>query len=142
MRTQNTFHHLTADFIGAIISNLPKNISSDKMQTWIQNPKTLQRELMKFLAASVTIIDITDPNELRKVGEEIKFKIVKYGDEAFHSQTAKFISSVTQNIPIISNDKMEFWIKNELTLKRELRKALISDFIMIHKDDAASRKQN
>lgn len=140
MKTQNTFHHLTANFIGAIILNLPQNISSDKMQTWIQNPKTLQRELMKFLATSVTIIDITDPNELRRVGEEIKFKIVKYGDEPFHRQTAKFISAVTQNIPIISNDKMEFWIKNELTLKRELRKALISDFIMIHRDDVAARK--
>ncbi len=105
---QNTFHPLTATFIGGVIQTLPSNISTEHMQLWIDHPKDLQIVLKNMLESRMTIIDDHD----KTCEGRLAFRITKYGDETFHRQTAKFIAVVVQNIPEISNDRMEFWSKH------------------------------
>lgn len=135
MKSQNTFHPLTAIFISAVIKKLPFNISSDKMQTWIQNPKTLQRELEKALTPSLLEIDADDIGEQR-----INITVVKDGESPFHPQTAKFISCIAQNMPEVCNDRMETLIKYPNTLEKALRKALVVDIVVVHTADVAARR--
>ncbi len=133
---QNTFHPLTASLISAVIYTLPSNISSDHMQTWIENPMTLRKALKETLDSDFIVMDPTD----KVTGGKLQMRIIKIGDSTFHKQTAKFISAIIQNIPEIRNDKMELWINNMNTLHQELRKMFTSNFILIHPDDVKARK--
>ncbi|MBP6879511.1 MAG: hypothetical protein KBF62_00385 [Candidatus Pacebacteria bacterium] len=122
---QKTFHPLTATFISAVVQTLPTDISTEHMQLWIEHPKDLQIVLKTMLESSFTVIDNDD--ELYK--GRLSFKITKIGDETFHQQTAKFIAVVVQSIPMISNDRMEFWSSHLNTLQRELRKTLLKNLV-------------
>lgn len=64
---QNTLHKQTGRFIGAIATNLPK-ISTDVMQSWIENPTALQKVLKEALCPPQKEVTPTAPKELRKFG--------------------------------------------------------------------------
>lgn len=122
---QKTFHPLTATFIGAVINTLPFNISSEHMQLWIEHPKDLRIVLKAMFESSFIIHDEND----EAYEGRLAFKITKDGDETFHQQTAKFIAVVAQNIPEISNDRMEFWSEHLNTLQAELKKTLLKHLV-------------
>ena len=130
MNSQNTFHGFTASFISTVIGNLP-NLTGDKMQTWNENPKALQNALKEALDQKIVIIDAED--------EKFHFKIVGHNTSTFDRQTAKFISVIAQNIPVISTELMELWIKNRNKLKSELAKKLDAKIIIIERDDSVAR---
>ena len=124
---QKTFHPLTATFIGAILETLPRHISSEHMQTWIQNPMTLQKTLIDVLAAPVVILDEKD----KTYAGNLPMHIRKIDESTFDRHTAHFIAVIVQNIPGITNERMEMWIDNLNTLQKKLRNALTSDSIEI-----------
>jgi hypothetical protein len=135
MNTQNTFHGFTASFICAVIENLPKNISSEKMQTWIDNPKSLQTALEKTLNPKPRIVILNNDD---CTGEgKIKIRVIADPNSTFNRQTARFISVITQHIPVIHTELMELWIKNPNTLKEALKKTLDAQIIIL--DDVARR---
>ena len=135
--TQKTYHNLTASFIGAVVTTLPNNISTDSMQTWIENPRTLQRELKKMLESGFIVIHEDD----KQYNGKLAMRILQVGDSPFHKQTAKFISRVIENIPEVSNEKMNFWMKHLNTLQANLHTALTAKIVLIDPTDALIRKK-
>jgi hypothetical protein len=121
MNSQNTFHGFTGSFISTVIGNLP-NLTGDKMQTWIENPKALQKALKDALDQKVVILE--------EGMESFHFQIVGHKTSTFDRQTAKFIAVIAQNIPVISTDLMELWIKNRNALKSALTKTLDAKIII------------
>lgn len=112
---QKTFHSLTGSFITSVIGTLP-NISTEKMQYWIERPNLLASALVKILKSEFIVIEEDDTTYKGRLA----MRITKVGDELFHRQTAKFIAVIAQNIPELPNEKMEFWNSHLNTLQKSL----------------------